>query len=282
MTEQEARSRMISELQIQVKNEILQLGKPVFVVSDIDDTLANAYHFDSLLQVHIPHITDSILRGAQNLPFPLLLATGRPAHDSVVSSVWRLLSKPTMPIIVENGGAIFHPETQTLKILATRQQIESLEQVTHMLSPLQLLPQNGLEENELLIDMTRKTSIEIRIQNKITKIGNPDMHSEAASILQSIVSSLHLEAVSSGSSVSIHAPEITKGAAVLLFLSQAGIRRDAVTLLSMGDNLNDLSLFSIADISVGVGEKTRGHAQFVCPLGELASTGVLSTIGSIL
>jgi len=278
MNELEVNSPQLESTLMCVKREIIKRGKPILVVSDIDDTLANTYNFDSLLLSHIPHITDEIVMNAKKLQLPLLLATGRPNTDPAVSNVWRLLSKPNYPIVVENGGAIFNPETGNVQLLATSKQIELINETKQIVSNSLARVLTASHEDEISIDTSRLTSIEIRIQNKQTKIGSPLTHAVAARILQNIFDPTRLVAISSGSSVSIHSPEISKGAAILTELSQLGIQRKEITLLALGDNINDSSLFSISDVSVGVGKDTIGLAQFVCPFGEITSAAILRLV----
>jgi hydroxymethylpyrimidine pyrophosphatase-like HAD family hydrolase len=261
-----------------IKQEILSRGKPVFIVSDIDDTLANTYHYDSQRQIHVPHISGNLITHAQHLQRPLLLATGRPNTDPVVASVWLLLSKPILPIIVENGGAIFHPTTNDIQVLITSEQTKLLNKAKKLVLQKISSTLSISHDDEIHIDKSRLTSIEIRIQNHITKVGSSIVHTEAAKILQDSFDPSQLVAISSGSSVSIHTPDISKGVATLAVLSQLGVQRTEITLLALGDNHNDSSLFSIADISVGVGKDTFGQAQFVCPFGETTSAAILKLI----
>lgn len=257
-------------------------GKPVVVVSDLDDTLSNSYRFDEKLQTHIPFIRAETVDAAQQLKNPILIATGRPIHDLVVPMAWRRLSRPPMPIIAENGGIIFRPDQNTF-IETHPSSIEDnpLNSLgVDLESHIEQLRERGIinATMEANTDRTRKTSIELRIQDKLTKVGSPLVHKEVADFLHPLMIDHHLIAISSGSSVSIHVPEISKGDSVLRVLESL---RNDIFLVALGDNKNDTSLFEISDFGIGVGQDTIGLCDVTCLGGEAVSLAVLQKINEL-
>lgn len=270
--------QMLVTLTERIEND----GKPVVVVSDLDDTLSNTYRFDEKLQTHIPLLRTEIVDAAQQLKNPILIATGRPIHDLVVPMAWQHLSRPPMPIIAENGGIIFRPDQNTfiethpplIKNNPFRPLSVDLE------SHIEQLREHGIinATMEANIDRSRKTSIELRIQDKLTKVGNPLVHKEIADFLHPLMIDHHLVAITSGSSVSIHVPEISKGDSILRVLESL---RNDIFLVALGDNKNDTSLFEISDFGIGVGQDTIGLCDITCLGGEIISLAVLQKINEL-
>ena len=288
----------ISDMLCILSERIMASGKPVMVVSDLDETLANTYVFDENTNTHVPQFRPELVAAAAQLPRPLILATARPMNDPTVLHAWEQISGKFSPVVVENGGVIFHPQKSTF-IQMTIGDMETFFQINPHADPKSLgelralLPEHidmlrecGIisDNQEVNIDVNRKTSIEIRIQDKKTKEGNPDTHKQVAMVFQNLVTDHKLQAITTGSSVSIHAPAICKGDAVMqaLFktspLQKIHWERNDVFLITLGDNENDASLFQIADLSIGVSRHTLGLSNITCSGGELVALAALQKI----
>lgn len=270
------------------ERKIRKQGKPVMIVSDIDDTLTHTHVFSVEHNTHIPQFSPDMVAATQNLPRPLVLATGRPMHDPAVLATWRQLSGKFTPLIVENGGIIFHPPQFEISPKAGNP--EKLAEVKESLSEqISLLREQNIiqDEEEVIFDTNRKTSIEVRIQNIATKKGNAATHKEVAKHIQHILLPHNLIAVTSGSSVSIHAPDIQKGETAVhaLFnispLNKFHLNRKDVFLITLGDNENDFSLFDIADLGIGVSALTLGHSDLTCVHGAEVSLEIIKKVGEI-
>jgi HAD superfamily hydrolase (TIGR01484 family) len=279
---------------------IKRSGKSVIAVSDIDGTLASTHTFDHELQLHTPHLRDELIAVCRILAsrssidlHPLLIATGRPDSDPSVIRTWQLLSAPPMPIIGENGGTIIFPQFNdgqspaSHKIVHTARNdelIKLLEISTDLPILVNLLHQNSIVpiDHEILVDHSRKTSLEIRIQNKITKVGSSLIHGASSLFLREKIGNSKLSVISSGSSVSIHPATISKGNAVLQVIDNLGIDRNKLFIVGIGDADNDESLFQIADLGIGVEEATIGKSEITCLGGEDTTIAVIKAIGEII
>lgn len=258
--------------------------KPVLVISDLDGTLADTHFYDHDLNVHTPIINSDLALDTCRLSVPLLVATGRPDNDPTVKQVWKQLSRPPMPIIGENGGVIIDPsDNSIIPAINSKELIALTETLSNLPDIVSLLHQRLIVPNihEILIDNTRKTSIEIRIQDKISKVGSPLIHQESANFLRKNIISNHLVIVCSDSSVSIHPLSISKGNAVHHVISSLALDRSELFIVALGDADNDRSLFEMADIGIGVGMSTIGKSEITCLGGEKTSREVIKAISKL-
>lgn len=117
-------------------------GRPVQVVSDFDETLANTYVFSGKWNTHVPKIRADLSEEAEGLINPICLATARTPSEPVSWVMWQRSSRLPMPLVGENGAVLVWPSekiTQPAKIeaLASPEQSEALRQIQKEL-------QNGL------------------------------------------------------------------------------------------------------------------------------------------
>jgi hydroxymethylpyrimidine pyrophosphatase-like HAD family hydrolase len=282
-----------------LEQRIVKAGKHVIVASDIDDTLTNTHVFDEKKGIHMPQFHPDLIKTAKRLPIPLILATGRPMHDPAVLLSWEQLSGKLTPIVVENGGIILHPPWSTFLQMVVEDagmlfqinpkagDLTVLKQIQKLFPDcIESLRMSGIitDHHEVTLDTNRKTSIEVRIQDITTKTGTPETHKLVASFLGPLLAEHSLVAVTSGSSVSIHAPNIRKGDAVrhILFdfspFEEHPWNHSDVFIVTLGDNENDTSLFEIADLGIGVSSHTQGLSDITCPGGEKTALAVLQKI----
>lgn len=262
-------------------HQLHTVTKPIVIASDLDETLCNTYIFDAQTNTHVPQLRQEMVDVAKKLPIPILIATGRSTSDPTTAFVWGKLSRHPFPIIGENGGVIFYPQSGKKEILCDTRHIQILQDIQKNVPFfIQKLRQEHIaqDEDEIFFDTNRKTSIEVRIQHRETKKGNETTHHEASLLFQELLNINEIIAISSGSSVSIHSPSIDKGHAIEHVLTSLVMPRKDVFLITLGDNRNDEKLFHIADISVGVGMETKKFADLWCSEGEWASQRVIETV----
>lgn len=259
-------------------------GKPIVLISDLDGTLASTHTFDNLLKVHVPNLKRELVESSQLLRIPLLIATGRSCNDPSIKTTWELLSRPPMPIIGENGGLIINPATNEVRPTASATEINSLKEIAlNLESSLRLLRASSIvpSSHEILIDNTRLTSIEIRIQERDTKVGSPKIHQESGVFLKNTIGRNSISVICSDSSVSIHPSSISKGNTARMVLESLGIDRSKIFIVALGDADNDQSLFNFADLGIGVGPSTIGKSEVTCLGGEKTSIAIIKAIGAM-
>lgn len=225
----------VKEMSLQEFEQALPLlipaDKKIALASDFDETICNMYTYDGISSTHLPVLSQELVIQAERIKSPLLIATSRSPKDEKfwqVASV--LLGKRNLPVICENGSVIFFPNDVSRKTtsLLSEHQHRELNKLQAEVPNIRLNGRFANQGAEVLIRNHRMTTIDFRIQNKITKVGMPELYEDLLNFIESQYDLDGFTAVSSLNSLSIQPKNNNKLTGVEKALEALGLKRSDI------------------------------------------------------
>ncbi len=228
--------------------------RPQVVLSDFDLTLCDTFGFDPATNNHQPQLEQAVINVAQKVP--LVVATARRANHPWLPELWSSgLVAPHIPVITENGGVLNVPHAdgsfEYVNLVSESRVIEMKEWIDGITDRLKHLP-----PNQRFITKLGRTTIIARLQNEAG-----DSTAEDQQILferlQDIGIPQGIEVSHTGRSLSVQSEGTDKATGFRGLLALAGVSRDRMTVLGIGDAVNDKPIFKEADLSIGVDRRVE-------------------------
>ena len=191
-----------------------------------------------------------------------------------------MLGKRNPPVVCENGAIIFFPNDTSKKTISflSEDQRKEFNKLQDRVSKIRLKSIFAASEVEVLMRNHRMTSIDFRIQHKITKVGIPDLYGELSTFIESQFDLDSFSVVSSLNSLSIQLKNINKLVGVKKAIELLGLKRNEIFLIGMGDAPNDKELLEGADLSIAVREGASQYAKLFINQGDVAAIMTLNHI----
>ena len=277
----------LDSLESKIATKLEGNHKHIIVLSDLDETLTNHYTFDPGTNNHFPILSPEMLSAAGGHK-RIIIATARLANDPVIPMIHEQLQMPSLiPIIAEDGGAIVCQDSLNRFIALSVPALlksENFNQIPTTLDKIHNhLTNNPLHINNQNIFISKGlTILKVRAQNNQGQ-GNPETHTILADMLTKHVSNHLFEIQTTGSSVTVKPKGISKSQGLTAVFDKLTSHfpfvpwHDESFIIGLGDNQNDQSIFSRADLSICVGNKPL-NADIFCPHGSRASLKVLQTV----
>jgi len=217
------------------------------VLADFDHTLCHAYVFDARSNDHIPQIDAGTIEAADQKH--VIVATGRRAESAALLHVWDDGLVPiNRPIISENGGVM---------VQRTEAGVEYTdlvpEFVPHYLQDVKKVLETDVvspdARKELVVKVGR-TMLITRLQDAQGKTTPVDQEWLAEQVANALPDQ-ELKVVDNRVSIGVQCQGISKVSAFHHYLRMAGISRDEIFVVGMGDGENDSEIFDEADLRIG-------------------------------
>lgn len=241
------------------------------IASDFDGTLCDTYRYDALTNNHLPIIRDDIIEAASGSR--LIVATARRAVHPAIRYLWECgLVHPSMPVISENGGVIHlleRGEERRVILAPDHSRDRIITWIDSVKDQLDHSPKGrhlSLKHGETMVIARYQTS-----SGKVTRADQLLLLKQ----LRQLAPPTWLSIVQSGESVCIQHSSVNKGVALRQALKLIGIERSDAYVISLGDAQNDRSLLEEADLSIGVHQSMRPHANHTYTNGVDSALRVL-------
>lgn len=259
---------------IKILPDLIPKGMPVVVLSDFDETLCSTYTYDPETKTHWPEMNQHLLDQIQRMTSPIIIATSRAADEMVITTkVSQLVAGKNLPILCENGGVLYFPDSGNTLVLTTDQQIAQLDDLRKLIATMRVTPE--LAQRELIFRTQRLATIEVRIQDK-SGVGTPQFYPELERLVKEQFDTSALDFVSSNNSMSIHAKGINKRSGFQEALKHMGLRREAIFVIGLGDAVNDKPIFEEADLGIAVRPTAQGLSDIFVDGGDQVALSVLT------